>query len=191
MVRRTSLTEDYCPSARALDAIGDWWSLLIVRDAFDGLTRFGEFQKSLGIAKNILADRLRTLVDRGILDVVPTSEGGARRQYLLTAKGRDLFPVMVALRQWGESHMFAPDEKRSRTRRARDGPARSSGCTDGRRPPDQCRRGGDPEGSRGRLIGRVLTARLPRCSGRAGASQPRPHPPYILFGSQRPIAGKV
>lgn len=113
MVARKSLKGDYCPSARSLDVIGDWWSLLIVRDAFDGLTRFGEFQKSLGIAKNILTERLRTLVSTGILELVPTSEGGARMEYRLTAMGKDLFPVMVALRQFGERHLFAPAEDHS------------------------------------------------------------------------------
>ncbi len=114
MVKRRSLKGDDCPSARALDVIGDWWSLLIVRDAFDGLTRFGEFQKSLGIAKNILSDRLRTLTARGILKAIPAAGGGSHQEYHLTEMGRDLFPVMVALRQWGEQHLFAPDEKRSR-----------------------------------------------------------------------------
>ncbi|WP_207481852.1 winged helix-turn-helix transcriptional regulator [Arenibaculum pallidiluteum] len=113
MVRRKSLKGDYCPSARSLDAIGDWWSLLIVRDAFDGLTRFNEFQKSLGIAKNILSDRLRTLVARGILKAVPAGDG-SHQEYRLTEKGRDLFPVMVALRQWGEQHLFLPGEKHSK-----------------------------------------------------------------------------
>lgn len=113
MVKRKSLAGDYCPSARALDVIGDWWSLLIVRDAFDGLTRFGEFQKSLGIAKNILSDRLRALVARGILKAVPAADG-AHQEYHLTEMGRDLFPVMIALRQWGEQYLFAPDEKHSR-----------------------------------------------------------------------------
>lgn len=113
MVARKSLKGDYCPSARSLDVIGDWWSLLIVRDAFDGLTRFGEFQKSLGIAKNILTERLRTLVSSGILELVPTSEGGTRMEYRLTPMGKDLFPVMVALRQFGERHLFAPAEEHS------------------------------------------------------------------------------
>ena len=113
MVARKSLKGDYCPSARSLDVIGDWWSLLIVRDAFDGLTRFSEFQKSLGIAKNILTERLRTLVDSGILELVPAAEGGTRMHYLLTEKGKDLFPVMVALRQFGERHLFAPQEEHS------------------------------------------------------------------------------
>ena len=113
MVARKSLKGDYCPSARSLDVIGDWWSLLIVRDAFDGMTRFGEFQKSLGIARNILADRLRKLVERGIFEAVPTG-AGIRQEYRLTGMGRDLFPVMIALRQFGERHLFAPDEKRSK-----------------------------------------------------------------------------
>jgi DNA-binding HxlR family transcriptional regulator len=113
MVGRKSLKGDYCPSARSLDVIGDWWSLLIVRDAFDGLTRFGEFQKSLGIAKNILSERLRTLVSRGILELVPAGDGGSRMQYRLTEMGRDLFPVMVALRQFGERHLFEADERHS------------------------------------------------------------------------------
>ncbi|QND49164.1 helix-turn-helix transcriptional regulator [Rhizobium lusitanum] len=113
MVARKSLSGNYCPSARSLDVIGDWWSLLIVRDAFDGLTRFGEFQKSLGIAKNILAQRLRTLVERGILMSVPAANGGAHQEYHLTDMGRDLFPVMVALRQWGERYLFEPGEPHS------------------------------------------------------------------------------
>lgn len=114
MVGRKSLIGNYCPSARSLDVIGDWWSLLIVRDAFDGLTRFGEFQKSLGIAKNILAQRLRTLVERGILASVPAPNGGAHQEYQLTDMGRDLFPVMVALRQWGERYLFEPGEPHSK-----------------------------------------------------------------------------
>ncbi|MDT3379054.1 winged helix-turn-helix transcriptional regulator [Labrys portucalensis] len=114
MVKRKSLTGDYCPSARSLDVIGDWWSLLIVRDAFDGLTRFGEFQKSLGIAKNILSERLKTLIARGILKSAPASDGGAHQEYHLTEMGRDLFPVMVALRKFGEAHLFAPGEPHSR-----------------------------------------------------------------------------
>jgi len=79
MVKRTSLEGAACPVARALDAIGDWWSLLIVRDAFDGVRRFGEFQKSLGVAKNILSDRLRTLVAHEILAAAPASMVRARR----------------------------------------------------------------------------------------------------------------
>jgi DNA-binding HxlR family transcriptional regulator len=84
--------------------------LLIVRDAFDGLRRFGELQKNLGLAKNILAARLRNLVKHGILDTVPASDGSAYREYVLTEKGRGLFLVVVALRQWGEDYFFEPRE---------------------------------------------------------------------------------
>jgi len=114
MVKRTSLEGAACPVARSLDAIGDWWSLLIVRDAFDGLRRFGEFQKSLGVAKNILSDRLRTLVAHGILTAVPASDGSAYQEYVLTEKGRALFPVIVGLRQWGEDNLFRRGEHHSR-----------------------------------------------------------------------------
>lgn len=113
MVRRTSFDQAECPVARSLDAIGDWWSLLIVRDAFDGVRRFNEFQRSLGVAKNMLSARLRALVADGVLESVPATDGGPYREYALTAKGRDLFPVIVALRQWGERHSFAPGEARS------------------------------------------------------------------------------
>ncbi len=113
MVRRTSLAEAECPVARSLDAIGDWWSLLIVRDALDGLRRFGEFQRSLGVAKNILSERLRNLVTHGILEIVPASDGSAYREYVLTEKGRSLFPVVVGLRQWGEKYFYEPGEAHS------------------------------------------------------------------------------
>lgn len=110
MNRRTTHEDSLCGVARPLDAIGDWWSLLIVRDAFDGLRRFGEFQKNLGLAKNILAARLRNLVAHGIMDIVPAADGGAHHEYVLTEKGRGLFPLLVALRQWGEDFFFEPDE---------------------------------------------------------------------------------
>ncbi|WP_406209378.1 helix-turn-helix transcriptional regulator [Kitasatospora sp. NBC_01560] len=113
MVARTRFDDSDCPVARSVDAIGDWWSLLIVRDAFDGSRRFGEFQRSLGVAKNILTTRLRALVAGGILETVPASDGSAYREYVLTPKGNALFPVIVALRQWGEQNFFAPDEPHS------------------------------------------------------------------------------
>jgi DNA-binding HxlR family transcriptional regulator len=102
MVKRTSFEKAECPIARSLDAIGDWWSLLIIRDALLGVRRFSAFQKSLGCAKNILTVRLRTLVDHGILKTAPASDGSAYQEYLLTPKGRGVFPVLVALRQWSE-----------------------------------------------------------------------------------------
>src|SRR6516225_3557038 len=110
MVARKSHKSATCPVARPLDAIGDWWALLIVRDAFDGLSRFGEFQKSLGLSKNILSDRLRKLVAYGILETAQAAEGGAYQRYVLTEKGRALFPLLVALRQWGEDYCFDPGE---------------------------------------------------------------------------------
>lgn len=114
MVARTRFDADPCPVARSVNAIGDWWSLLIVRDAFDGSRRFGEFHRSLGIAKNILVARLRALEEAGVLRGVPAPDGGTHREYLLTDKGRALFPVIVALRQWGEEQCFTPGEQHSR-----------------------------------------------------------------------------
>jgi DNA-binding HxlR family transcriptional regulator len=99
-----------CPIARALDVIGDWWSLLIVRDAMIGTRRFSAFQKNLGVAKNILTVRLRALVAQGILEARPAADGSAYQDYVLTPKGRGLFPVLVALRQWGEEFSFKPNE---------------------------------------------------------------------------------
>ncbi len=110
MAKRVSHKDSMCGVARPLDAIGDWWSLLIIRDAFDGLRRFGEFQKSLGLAKNILSARLRNLVAHGIMDTVPASDGSPYQEYVLTQKGQGLFPLLVALRQWGEDFFFEPNE---------------------------------------------------------------------------------
>jgi DNA-binding HxlR family transcriptional regulator len=112
-MKRKSLEDAQCPVARTLDVIGDWWSLLIVRDAFDGVRRFSEFQKGLGMAKNILSTRLRTLVAHGILEIAPASDGSAYQEYILTDKGRALFPVIVGLRQWGEDYLFKEGETRS------------------------------------------------------------------------------
>ncbi|HBN8606717.1 TPA: helix-turn-helix transcriptional regulator [Pseudomonas aeruginosa] len=102
-----------CPVARSVDLIGDRWSLLIVRDAFDGMRRFGDFQRSLGVARNILSDRLRKLVDAGVLETQAASDGTAYQEYVLTAKGENLFPIVVALRQWGEQHLFERGERHS------------------------------------------------------------------------------
>ncbi len=112
-MKRKSFREAECPVARALDAIGDWWSLLIIRDAFDGLRRFSEIQQNLGIAKGMLASRLQEFVKLGILELVPASDGSAYKEYVLTEKGRGLFLVIVALRQWGEEHLYREGEQRS------------------------------------------------------------------------------
>jgi DNA-binding HxlR family transcriptional regulator len=113
MAQRKSLKNDACPMARSLDIVGDQWSLLIIRDAFDGMKRFGEFQQSLGVAKNILADRLKNLVQEGVLDLAPASDGSLYQEYVLTAKGKGLFPVVVGLRHWGEAHLYAKGEPHS------------------------------------------------------------------------------
>ena len=84
-----------------------------MRDAFDGMRRFGEFQKSLGVARNILADRLQALVDEGIFTVAPASDGSAYQEYVLASKGLALFPVVVGLRQWGEAQLFDKGEAHS------------------------------------------------------------------------------
>jgi DNA-binding HxlR family transcriptional regulator len=108
MAKRTSLETATCPIARSMSEIGDGWSMLIIRDAMMGIRRFSEFQKKLGLAKNILATRLRALVANGILKMEPASDGSAYQDYMLTPKGLAVFPVMVALRQWGEDHAFGP-----------------------------------------------------------------------------------
>ena len=113
MTKRISLATADCPVARALDVIGDWWSLLIVRDAFDGVRRFSEFQSGLGIAKGMLAARLRGLVEGGVLTTEPASDGSAYRDYVLTERGRSLYLVIVALRQWGEDHLYRRGERHS------------------------------------------------------------------------------
>jgi len=102
MVKRTSFADDRCPIARSLEALGDGWSILIIRDALRGRRRFGDFQKSLGVAKNILSARLRNLVAHGILTTEAAADGSRYQDYVLTAKGRAAFPVLVALRQWSE-----------------------------------------------------------------------------------------
>lgn len=111
MAKRRASGQVSCPVMRTVDLVGDRWTLLILRDAFDGPCRFGEFQRNLGIAKNILADRLAGLVASGILRTEPATDAGAYQAYALTDKGRDLFDVIVALRQWGERHAFAEGEE--------------------------------------------------------------------------------
>ncbi|MCU4528779.1 helix-turn-helix domain-containing protein [Acinetobacter sp. P1(2023)] len=113
MANSTLLKDEPCPVARCVNLIGDRWSLLIVRDAFDGMRRFGDFQRSLGVARNILSDRLKKLVDAGVLEMQDASDGTAYQEYVLTDKGEGLFPVVVALRQWGEQNLFESGERHS------------------------------------------------------------------------------
>lgn len=107
-MQRTNFTNLQCPVARSLERVGEWWSILIMRDAFYGLTRFDEFQKSLSIAPNILTRRLNALVEAGLLERHRYSERPPRDEYLLTQRGRDFRPVTQALLAWGNRH-FAPE----------------------------------------------------------------------------------
>ncbi|HXK14097.1 MAG TPA: helix-turn-helix domain-containing protein [Gaiellaceae bacterium] len=105
MLNREYEGQDRCGVAKTLEIVGERWTLLIVRDAFFGLRRFEEFQSSLGIARNVLTDRLNRLVDEGIFDRVLYSERPERFEYRLTPKGRDLTVALNALREWGERHV--------------------------------------------------------------------------------------
>jgi DNA-binding HxlR family transcriptional regulator len=107
-MQRTNLGNMQCPIARSLERVGEWWSILIMRDAFYGLTRFDEFQKSLEIAPNILTRRLNALVEAGLLERHQYSTKPPRYEYLLTDRGRDFRPVTQALLAWGNRH-FAPE----------------------------------------------------------------------------------
>jgi DNA-binding HxlR family transcriptional regulator len=108
VMERKSFAGMHCSVAQCLEVVGEWWSMLIIRDAFLGVTRFDQFQERLGISRNILNQRLARLVEEGILDKVPYSEHPPRYDYRLTARGRDLWPVLTAMRQWGDKHA-APD----------------------------------------------------------------------------------
>ena len=101
-MQRTSFEDLNCSVAQCLEAVGEWWSLLIVRDSFLGVTRFDDFQSRLGISRNILTERLNRLVDNGVLKRVPYQDHPPRSDYRLTEKGRDLWHVVTAMRQWGD-----------------------------------------------------------------------------------------
>lgn len=103
-MERRSLADAACPVARSLDVVGPWWTLLIVRDALLGVTRFDGFAARLPISRNALAARLAALVAAGILERAPLPGGGKRLGYALTADGRALAPVILALKDWGERH---------------------------------------------------------------------------------------
>src|SRR6201996_3475822 len=107
-MQRKSFGNMQCPIARSLERVGEWWSILILRDAFQGLTRFNQFQESLAIAPNMLTRRLNALVESGLLERHRYSERPVREEYLLTDLGRDFRPVLWALLAWGNKH-FSPD----------------------------------------------------------------------------------
>ncbi|NYS29168.1 MULTISPECIES: helix-turn-helix domain-containing protein [unclassified Pantoea] len=110
MAKQESLRTSECPVARTLESIGERWCMMIVREAFDDVRRFSDFQRNLGLAKNILASRLKQLVEIGVFEIAPASDGSAYSEYVLTERGRSLFPVVVAMRQWGERYLFEKGE---------------------------------------------------------------------------------
>jgi DNA-binding HxlR family transcriptional regulator len=109
-MQRKSFSDMQCPIARGLEHVGEWWSILILRDAFRGLTRFDEFSESLGIAPNMLARRLAALVEAGLLERRRYNERPPRDEYVLTERGRDFRPVLLAMMAFGNKH-FPPDDR--------------------------------------------------------------------------------
>jgi DNA-binding HxlR family transcriptional regulator len=107
-MQRTSFSGMTCPIARSLEHVGEWWSILILREAFNGKTRFDEFRDALGVAPNILTRRLKSLVTAGLLERRRYCERPPRDEYILTERGRDFRPVMLSLMTWGNRH-FAPE----------------------------------------------------------------------------------
>ena len=105
-VQRRRFTNQACSVAQALDVLGDWWTLLLVREAFLGARRFGDFEARLDIAKNILTARLAHLVERGVFERVDVGVHGTRYEYQLTPMGKDLATLMTALRQWGDRWIY-------------------------------------------------------------------------------------
>src|SRR5258706_6008743 len=101
-MQRKSWADANCPMARSVDLIGEWGSLLILREAFGGVRRFDDFQKRIGISRNLLTTRLKKLVDGGVLERRPVHCDAKRHEYVLTEKGEDLFATIIALRQWGD-----------------------------------------------------------------------------------------
>lgn len=104
-MKKTSFATTPCPIARSLGRVGEWWSILILRDAFHGLSKFDEFQQSLGLSPTLLTRRLKFLVESGILYKQRYQTRPVRYQYLLTDRGKDFFPVLVTLFQWGNTHL--------------------------------------------------------------------------------------
>jgi DNA-binding HxlR family transcriptional regulator len=108
-VRQTSFSNFHCSLARALEAVGDWWSPLILRDLFIGICRFDELVEDLGISRNLLTDRLATLIAHGVVETTRYSDHARRVDYLLTESGKELATVLMALTAWGDRWQTPPD----------------------------------------------------------------------------------
>ncbi|MDG1417955.1 MAG: helix-turn-helix domain-containing protein [Maricaulis sp.] len=107
---RKRFDEMPCAIAQTLNQVGDWWTLLIVRDAMKGARRFSDFHESTGIAKNILTDRLNKLVENGVMEREEVGVRGQRQEYILTERGEELFPVLMAMQQWGDKWIYGEAE---------------------------------------------------------------------------------
>src|ERR1700733_7458216 len=110
MAERIRLEDRECPLSSTLGLVGEWWTLLLLHDAFDGYTRFDQFQENLGISSSLLTSRLKALVARGGLERRPSQTNPTRYEYVLTPLGQSLRPVVVALAAWGNARL-APDER--------------------------------------------------------------------------------
>ncbi len=108
-MRRTSFADMPCSVARTLEVVGEWWTMLVIREAFNGVRRFDDFQGNLGIARNVLASRLQGLVDHDVLERRQYQDRPPRCEYRLTQKGRDLYPVLIAMLAWGDRWMAGED----------------------------------------------------------------------------------
>jgi len=109
MGRTANYSKEHCSVAATLSVVGDPWALLILRDAFYGVRRFDDWQSRLGVARNVLAARLKTLVEHGVLETRLYSDHPPRKDYVLTQKGRDLQPVLLMLKAWGDRHVYGED----------------------------------------------------------------------------------
>lgn len=120
-MKRKDFSQADCPIARTLDLVGEWWSLLVIRDALLGVTRFDDFQQRLGISRNALTDRLKKLVKGGVLTRRPITEGGRREEYVLTPMGDDLVPVVGAMLNYGNQWLAVPGAPVARMVEAKTG----------------------------------------------------------------------
>lgn len=110
MGRTADYSRQSCSIAATLEVIGDPWTLLVIRDAFQGVSRFEQWQERLGVARNVLAARLKTLVAHGVLEQRLYSERPPRNEYVLTAKGKDLSDVLLTLHSWGSKHLYGEED---------------------------------------------------------------------------------
>ena len=106
-MKRTPFAAWPCSIARTVDLLGDWWTPLVLRECFYGTTRFDDFERALGIGRNVLTQRLNRLVDEGVMERIPYQQRPLRHEYVLTDKGRDLYPVLLAINSWGDRWLSA------------------------------------------------------------------------------------